>query len=45
MAFWGLEEGQQYERSLYALRVTRGGHMRHQPMRETIIRDVKERVA
>ena len=45
-AFWGLEEGRQYERSLYAPRVTQGGFMLlHQPMRETIIRDVVERVA
>jgi hypothetical protein len=47
-AFWGLQQGQQYGRSLYAPRVTQGGYMRlHQPneMRETIIRDVQQRVA
>jgi hypothetical protein len=44
-AFWGLEEGQQYGRSLYAPRVNQGGYMLHQPMRETIIRDVQQRVA
>ena len=31
--FWGLQEGKHYERSLYAPRVTRGGHMLHEPMR------------
>jgi hypothetical protein len=42
--FWGLTEGQQYGRSLFAPLVTRGGHMCHNEMRNQIIRDVQMRL-
>lgn len=43
--FWGLNEGQQYGRSLYAPKVTRAGHMCITEMREVIIRDVQDRLS
>jgi hypothetical protein len=39
--FWGLKEGEQYGRSLFAPPVTRGGHMKHGDMRERIIKAAK----
>jgi hypothetical protein len=39
--FWGLKEGEQYGRSLFAPPVTRGGHMIRSTMRERIIKTVE----
>jgi hypothetical protein len=39
--FWGLKEGEQYGRSLFAPPVTRGGHMIRGTMRKRIIKAVE----
>jgi hypothetical protein len=42
--FWGLELGKQYGKSLFAPKVTMGGHMKHGTMRNRIIQAVRRKV-
>jgi len=39
--FWGLQEGKHYGKALFAPPVTRGGHMKRDPMRDAVIREVE----
>ncbi len=43
--FWGLQEGRSYGQALFAPPVTRSGHMKLDPMRDAVIREVKAALA
>ena len=42
--FWGLAQNKTFGKSLYAPSVTRGGNMTHSPLRDEIIKNVRERL-
>lgn len=43
--FWGLQEGKRYGRALFVPPVTRGGYMKHHPMRAAVVRAAKAALA